>query len=442
MGHLPLEGIRVIDFCVAWAGPYTTMLLGDLGAEVIKVENPHVWQPMTRGSRARPSRESLAALGGMYGGYPNDDPGPRPWNYAPTFVQLHRNKKSFTVDLRTPEGLDILRRLVAKADVFVENNASDTMAKLGLSYDWLRGVRDDIIMVRIPAYGLTGPYADARALGVHLEAVMGHSRLRGYSDMDPSSNSIIFAGDYFGGLMGALATMMAVWHRHKTGRGQMVEVAQAEAASAMFAQAFMEQTLNRKLHSPLGNRSVYGASPSGVYQCKSPGTPATGDDRWIALTVTNDAEWLALRQQMGDPDWARSPDLATFEGRAAAQDLLDARLAEWTQGFDDYELFHQLQAAGIPAAPVLEASRVLDDPHVEQRGVFQRFRMFDDVGVFRFMTPFYRFPETPSTVRQPPVAMGEHNEYVYRELLGLTAAEYEGLAAQGHISMDFDASIP
>jgi crotonobetainyl-CoA:carnitine CoA-transferase CaiB-like acyl-CoA transferase len=442
MGRLPLEGIRVIDFCVAWAGPYATMLLGDLGAEVIKVENPRAWQPMTRGSRAHPSRESLANLGGMYGGYPNDDPGPRPWNYAPTFVQLYRNKKSFTVDLRTPEGLDILRRLVAKTDVFVENNAADTMEKLGITYDWLRDAHNDIIMVRIPAYGLTGPYADARALGVHLEAVMGHSLLRGYRDMDPSSNSVIFAGDYFGGLMGALAAMMAVWHRKKTGRGQLVEVAQAEAASAMFAQALMEQALNGKLHSPLGNRSIYGASPSGVYPCRSTGTAVTGDDHWITITVTSDDEWLALRQEMGYPDWAKAPELATFEGRAAAQDLLDARVAEWTQGFDDYELFHRLQVAGVPAAPVLEASRVFDDPHIQQRGVFQPLTMFDDVGTFRFMAPFYRFPERPSTVRQAPVAMGEHNEYVYRELLGLTAAEYDALAAQGHISMDFDASVP
>jgi crotonobetainyl-CoA:carnitine CoA-transferase CaiB-like acyl-CoA transferase len=260
--------------------------------------------------------------------------------------------------------------------------------------------------------------------------------------MDPSSNSTIFAGDYFGGLMGALAAMMAVWHRKKTGRGQLVEVAQAEAASAMLAQAFMEQSLNGRLQSPLGNRSVYGASPSGVYPCLSMGTAATGDDRWIAITVTNDAEWLALRGQMGDPDWAQAPELATFDGRAAAQNLLDAKLADWTQGFDDYELFHQLQAAGVPAAPVLEASRVLDDPHVQQRGVFQPFTMFDDVGTFRFMTPFYRFPETPSTVRQPPVAMGEHNDYVYRELLGLSDAEYQALVAQGHISMDFDAFVP
>ena len=441
MAHLPLTGVRVIDFCVAWAGPYATMLLGDLGAEVIKVENPRVWQPMTRGGRARPTRESLQGMGGMYGGYPNDRPGPRPWNYAPTFVQLYRNNRSFSVDLRSPEGMDILRRLVERSDVFVENNASDTMEKIGISYEWLRSIREDIIMLRIPAYGLDGSYAEARALGVHLEAVMGHTLLRGYPDMDPTANSIIFAGDYFAGLHGALAAMLALWHRKETGRGQLVELAQAEAASAMFAQAYMEHAINGQAQQPLGNRSVYGAAPCGVYPCRPADTPSNGGDRWIALTVTSDAAWESLRLEMGDPAWAADPALATCEGRRNHQDLLDEQLAMWTAQFDDYELFHRLQAAGIAAAPVLEASRTFDDPHLRERRVFQPATMFDNVGTFPFLAPFYRFPETPATIRQAPVAMGEHNDYVYRELLGFTEEEYNRLCMAGHITTDFDESI-
>ncbi|MCC6382933.1 MAG: CoA transferase [Dehalococcoidia bacterium] len=442
MPRLPLEGLRVVDFCVAWAGPYATMLLGDLGAEVIKVENPHVWPPVMRGGRARPTRESLAGMGGMYGGYPNDEPGPRPWNYSPTFVQPYRNKRSFTADLRTPEGLEILRRVVARSDVFVENNAADTTEKLGIDYEWLRSARPDIVMVRIPAFGLSGPYAHARALGVHLEAVMGHPLLRGYRDMDPSSNSIIFAGDYFGGLQAALAIMMAAWHRKKTGRGQLVEVSQAEAASAMFAQAYMEHALNGVSHQQLGNRSIYNAAPCGVYPCKSPGPASSGDDRWIAITVTCDSEWEALRAVMGRPAWAEDPALGTCAGRAERQDALDEGLATWTSREDDYDLFHRLQAAGVPAAPVLEASRALADQHFEQRGVFASRALFDVAGKFRFLAPFYRMPETPATHRQSPVAMGEHNEYVYRELLGVGEEEYRRLVAEGHISMDFDESIP
>jgi crotonobetainyl-CoA:carnitine CoA-transferase CaiB-like acyl-CoA transferase len=442
MAHLPLKGVRVIDFCVVWAGPFCTVLLGDLGAEVIKVENPFVMQPMTRGTRARVPKETLPHVAASVGGYPNNDPGPRPWNYPPSFVQLFRNKKSVTVDWRRPEGLDIIERLVAKSDVLVENNATETMEKLGLTYERLRAIKPDIIMVRLPAFGSTGPYANARATGVQLESVAGHSLLRGYADGDPSTNSAIYSGDYIAGAQAALATMMALWHRRKTGRGQLVEVPQAETATALLFQAFMDYSFNRNVQERLGNRSVYGAAPSGVYPCRSPGTPEDAGDRWIAITVASDDEWRALREVMGDPEWAQSADFETPEGRLAHHDLIDEKLSAWTRDFDDYELFHRLQAAGIAAAPVLEASRVMDDPHVQARGLYQPQRLFDDVGTFRFSAPFYRLPETPATVHQPPVAMGEHNEYVYKQVIGVTDDEYARLEAAGHISMDFDSSVP
>jgi len=365
---LPLEGIRVIDFCVVWAGPFSTLLLGDLGAEVIKVENPHLMQPMTRGTIARPSKELLARIAPAAGGYPDNEPGPRPWNYNPTFVQLFRNKKSVTMDLRTDEGKEILGRLVAKSDALVENNATETMEKLGITYDWLRSWKPDIIMARIPAYGSNGPYAQARALGVHLESVLGHTLLRGYSDLDPSHNSPIFSGDYLAGAQTALAVMMAVWHRRKTGRGQLIEMGQAENASAMIAQAFMDYSLNGRMFDRLGNRSLYGAAPCGVYPCIG-GDPADVADRWICIAITDDAQWAALRGAMGDPEWARDPSLDTAAGRYARHDFLDERLAEWTAGFEDYELFHRLQAAGVPAAPIVDGSRIMEDPHVQARGL-------------------------------------------------------------------------
>ena len=442
MASLPLSGVRIVDFCVVWAGPFATMLLGDLGAEVIKIENPHVFPPATRGGRARPSKELIQAQEAALGGFPNNEPGPRPWNYNPFFLQVHRNKKSFTVDWRRPEGMAIIERLVAKSDVFIENNVPGTVEQLGISYDWLKELRDDIIMVRMPAYGLSGPYAQARAFGAQLESVMGHTLLRGYRDMDSSNTRAIYSADYLAGAQAALAVMMAVWHRKKTGRGQLVEIPQAENASGMFFQAFMDYALNGNVQTKIGNRSVHGAAPCGVYPCLSPGSVEDAGDRWISITVTNDGEWQALRELMGDPEWARAPDLATAAGRTAAQDLLDAKLGEWTRQFDDYALFHRLQAAGVPAAPVLEASRLFDDPHVQARGVYQPQQLFDDVGTYRFLTPFYRFPETPSTVHQPPVALGEHNEYVYKQVIGVSDEEYERLKADGHIAMDYDASIP
>jgi len=439
---LPLAGLRVIDLCVVWAGPFATLLLGDLGAEVLKAENPHVMQPMTRGTLARPSKELAAMLPAAAGGYPNNDPGPRPWNYNPTFVQLYRNKKSFTVDLRTEEGREIFGRVVALTDVVVENNATETMEGLGITYDWLRKYREDIIMVRIPAYGSTGPYNQARALGVHLESVMGHTLLRGYADADPSDNSAIFSGDYLAGAQAALAVMMAVWHRNKTGKGQLIEIGQAENASAMLAQAFMQYSLNGEVPVRIGNRSFYGLAPTGVYPCRSVGPVEDNGDRWIAISVETDGQWRSLCEVMGNPAWATEPALATNEGRAAAHDAIDAALAEWTVQFDDYELFHRLQAAGVNAAPVLESSRAFDDAHAQARGLFQPQKLFDGQGPFRFNTPFIRFSETPTGVRQAPIGLGEHNDYVYRELLGIDDAEFERLVEAGHISQDFDANIP
>jgi crotonobetainyl-CoA:carnitine CoA-transferase CaiB-like acyl-CoA transferase len=440
-GPMPLEGIRIVDLTVVWAGPFATMLLGDLGAEVIKVENPFVFQPMTRGAVARPPEFLIRAAAAWGGGYPGNVPGPRPWNYCPTFVSLYRNKKSFTVDLRRPEGMDILRRLVAVSDVVYENNATGTMEKLGITYDWLRAANERVIFVRVPAYGSTGPYQDARALGVHLEAVMGHSMIRGYDDADPSANTAIFSGDYMAGAQGAFAVMAALWQRERTGRGQLIEIGQAENASAMFTQAIMDYSLNGRVQTAIGNRDVHGRFPCGVYPAKSPGTAETMEDHWIAIHVEDDQQWLALRQAMGDPAWARDARFATNAGRGEHFREIDAHIAEWTRERDDYELMHLLQAHGIAAAPVLEASRGFDDPHLRARGFF-RTQTVRDAGTHEYVGPLWRFPETPVEFRQPPVCMGEHNDYVYREVLGVSDDEYEALKAAGHIDDEFDASVP
>jgi crotonobetainyl-CoA:carnitine CoA-transferase CaiB-like acyl-CoA transferase len=438
---LPLEGVRVVDLCVVWAGTFSTLLLADLGAEVIKVENPKVLPPMTRGTRIRPTQALLDASPPAAGGLPNGEPGPRPWNYHPTFVSLFRNKKSFTVDWTTPEGMDIVGQLVAKSDAVVENNATETLEKLGVTYDWLRKWRDDIIMVRMGAYGASGPYAQARALGVHLESVMGHTFLRGYRDLEPTASTPIFSGDYVAGAQSALAVMMALWHRDKTGRGQLVEMSQAENASGMLSQAFMDYALNGRVAERVGNRNIYGFAPQGVFPCI--GGPAEDvKDRWVSIAITNDVEWQGLCRALGREDWAADEELAHNDGRAARQDELEAGIAAWTSQREDYDCFHELQAHGVPAAPVLEGSRAYDDPHVQARGVYQPMTMRDNVGTFRFAGPFYKMPETPITARQAPVAFGEHNEYVYKEVLGVSDAEYARLEAAGHISLDFDPSIP
>ena len=444
MAQLPLEGVRILDLGGVWAGTFSTLVLADLGAEVLKQENQFVWQPNTRAGMARPPKAMAQAGSGWITGYPNSDPGPRPWNYHPMFVSLYRNKRSFTLDIRRPEGREILGRVAAMSDAVIENSAVGTMEKLGISYEWLREQRDDIIFLRAPGYGLTGEYQSARTMGAHLEGTMGHQILRGYRGRDPNSNSGIFAADYVAATQIALAIMMAIWHRNNTGKGQFIEMAQAENAAAMFAPAYMNYSLNREVEGAIGNRSIFaadGEAPCGVYPCQSPGGAETGDDRWIAINVTNDDEWASLRTAMGDPDWAQAAALATAQGRSEQQDLLDEKLAEWTAGFDDMALFHQLQAAGVPAAPVLEASRVLDDPHVQARQLYLPQQLQDDIGTHSYPRPLYDFPEAEGGIRRPPVAFGQDNEYVYKELLGVSDEEFARLIEEGHIATDFSDTV-
>ncbi|MER3559572.1 MAG: hypothetical protein C4336_09120 [Armatimonadota bacterium] len=189
---------------------FGTLLLADLGAEVIKVENIHVWQPLTRGLLAHPPKAMMGAGPSWTTGYPDDEPGERPWNRCPTFVSLYRNKRSVTMDIRVPEGRKPFEDLIRTADIVYENNVSETMEKLGITYDYLRSLRPDIIYIRVPAFGNTGAYRNYRALGVHLEGVSGHSLLRKYPDLDASANTQIYAGDYFAGTHGAFAAIAAL----------------------------------------------------------------------------------------------------------------------------------------------------------------------------------------------------------------------------------------
>lgn len=448
---MPLAGVRVLDLCVVWAGPFGTMLLGDLGAEVVKLENPFVFQPMTRGAMARPPQALLDTAAAWAGGLPGNVPGARPWNYNPTFVSLYRNKKSFTVDIRRPEGMAVLKRLVARCDVVYENNATGTMEKLGVTYDWLREAREDIIFVRVPAYGSSGPYADARALGVHLEGVMGHTLLRGYDDLGPDANTAIYSGDYLAGAQGAFAVIAALHYRQRTGKGQLIEIAQAENAAAMFTQGLMDYSLNRRVQGAIGNRDIFGAYPCGVYACEGKSEKEKGkrtleeaalvsEDRWVSIHVQSDEEWVGLKRAMGGPAWADDPRFDRNAGRAEHYREIDERIAAWTATLDDYEVMRRCQAEGVAAAPVLEASRIFDDPHLRARGFFRRQRQLD-AGEHEYAGPLWRLPETPVEFYQPPALFGEHNDYVYRELLGYSEEEIERFRAAGHIAMEYDASV-
>ncbi len=390
MPRLPLEGIRVLDMTVVWAGTYCTTFLADLGAEVIRVESIKTLAPMSRGLVAHPTEDTLRSLPRLYGALPGNVPGARPWNRVPVFNAHARNKLSMTVDLLRPEGLDILKRLVKISDVFVENNVTESMDKLGISYEMLKEHNQDIIMLRMPAYGNTGPYRNYRALGVHLEGVIGHSLLRGYTDMDPSCNTPVYMSDAAGGTQGAFAVMAALHHRKRTGNGQLVELAQTENALPYLGEAFMDFSMNGRSPTTIGNRDPHAIQ--GCYPCK-------GKDRWICITVFDNKQWESLCAAMGDPDWSQDEKFSDRATRQEHHDEIDGHIARWSSQRDPYEVMYLLQNAGVAAGPVMDQKDAYDDPHLNEREMFEEVCQ-EDTGTHRYPGAPFKMPETPVKIRR------------------------------------------
>ncbi len=431
---LPLEGIRICDFSAVWAGQSATMYLADLGAECIKVENPYIWNPMTRAASPSISKELIPFLPAWVGGHPGGDPGPRPWNNCPAFIHVLRNKKSFTVDSRRPEGLAVVKALIRVSDVIAENIALGTLDRLGLTDDAIRAERPDMVILHLPAFGRTGEYRQGRGYGSHIDGVAGSTILRGYPDTSPADNVQIFAGDFFAGMHGAIALLAALRHRRRTGEGQVIELAQLEASSQMFPQSTLDAAWNGRTHRTIGNRSIEGFVPNGVFPC-------SGQDRWIVISCRTDGEWAALVEFMGRPRWASDASLESAEGRAAAQDALEERLAAWTDDRDRDDLFHALQAAGVTAGPVLDAKDVTENPHLYGTSVWQTLPATADYPETDFSRPPYRFSASDVRIRSAPAPFAEHNDYVYRDVLGFSDEEFEKLEAAGHIRNRYDDEV-
>lgn len=431
--RLPLEGIRVVDITVVWAGPHCTQLLAEWGAEVIRVEPVNRIQPSTRGAETGHTKESIAAMGAAgrstaLFAYPDNDPGPHPWNTSAAFNAHARNKRSMTLDVMQPEGHEIFTRLIAASDVFVENNAPDTIAKGRLTWEDLSPHNPRLIQLRMPAYGLSGPYSTYRSFGSHMEMLNGHHHLRGYPDCDPSMTGSSFAADAAGGMIGAFAVLMALRHRRRTGKGQMIELPQAENFLPYMGEFILDYTMNGRVPEPQGNTHPSHA-PHGVYPCQ-------GDDRWIAIDVGADAEWAALCTVLNAADLHTEPRFATTLSRWQHRQELDALLAERTRTWERYDLFHQLQAAGVIAGPVQDEADAYACPQMAGRGFFEELD-HPDAGRRSYPGLNVRMRGTPNHLRRHPVRLGEDNEYVYREILKLSDEEYDRLKALGHIGTGY-----
>ncbi len=432
---LPLNGIRALCITTVWAGPYASQLLADWGCEVIRVESTQRRQLQTRGFWLRFSKGVPVEEGAPWPwAYPDGEPGKRPWNRFSWFNSCSRNKLSMTVDLTQPKGMDILAGLVKISDLFIENNTPSTMDKLGITYDWLKGLNPDIIMIRMPAFGLVGPYRNYRSFGAGPESMSGYTWLRGYPDLDKSEATTTIAHcDAVGGVSAALAAIMALHYRRATGKGLLIEVPLLESILPQMGEAIMDYTMNQRIQESIGNRDIHGAAPSGNYRCK-------GDDRWVSITVRNDLEWEGFRQALGCPEWTNDDKYSTSLSRYKNQDELDKRVEEWTLNHDMYEIMRLLQNKGIAAAPLLNGADDFSDPHFKESGVLEKIT-HPEAGTYVYPGIAWTQTNTPNHVRRYAPRLGEDNEYVYKGLLGISDEEYAELEREGHIGVDFEQHV-
>jgi len=331
--------------------------------------------------------------------------------------------------------MDIFKRLVPKADLLIENNSVDTLDKMGISYDLLKELKPDIIMIRMPGWGLTGPYSGYRAFGLQMEHTCGHSYIRGYKDTPPTTLTTSFHCDAVAGGTAAFAALMALRQRDRTGKGQFIEIPQIEAMIPQLGQSIMDFTMNGRVQTTVQNwHPSLAMAPHNCYRCR-------GDDRWINITVTSEDEWQAFCGVMGHPDWTRDGRFADALSRVKNQEALDERIEAWTVTQENIPLMHRLQQAGVPAGVVYNAADVFADPHLKERGFFQEMTQ-EDCGTHLYHGLPWKASKTPNRLRLPPCRLGEHNEYVYKEVIGVSDEEYAELEKAGHIGMDFIPSIP
>jgi crotonobetainyl-CoA:carnitine CoA-transferase CaiB-like acyl-CoA transferase len=421
----PLRGVRVLDFTTVWSGPYLTQLLADLGAEVIRVENPSVFPPTTKGYVPRPDQSML--LGSLLGMYAPLAEGQedRPYNRHALNNSISRNKLSCTLDPRRPEGHELLMQLVERSDVFVENLKTSTLHQMGVHETQLLERNPRMLVVRLPAAGLTGDWANHTGFGAQFDGLSGLSYLAGHHDSEmvetPSSTYM----DAATGPAGAFAVLAALHYRSAVGRGQLVELAQIENVLNQLGDVFVECQLGG---TPMrtGNRDPDHA-PQGLYPC-------SGERRWLAITTRDDEEWAALARTMGRTDLLTDARFASTAARYAQHDELDRIITEWTNDQELMTAFHALQRAGVTAAPQFDEEMLATDPHVAARGWIRPLAS-RDVGTHPHIGhPFQGIPQV--WTRGAP-GLGQDNGYVYRDVLGLDEDEYERLVAEKIIVEDY-----
>ncbi len=400
---MSLSRYRVIDFGTALAGGQPGQMLADMGAEVIKVE-------------------SRQHLDGFRVGNPGKGEA-NPEERRPSFHSVGRNKLDVTLDITQPNTRALLGKLVEKSDAVFENFAPGVLARSGLDYASLRRFNPQLVMVSLSSAGQHGPLSDMVVYAPAMTALAGVDSVMGYGDGALAGMRTGY-GDATAASYAVVGLLTALWHRNRTGRGQHIDLSAWEATASMLGQAFLEFVLTRNVPRPRGNWHP-NMAPHGNYRCK-------GDDQWVAIAVGSDHEWRSLCRVLGDPEWTRDSRFATAEQRVRHAKDLDERLSFWTSELTPDGAAEALRRAGVAAAPVMSYKEQYADPHFKARHVYERLDHPLLQGEVVYGVP-WKLSRTPGSLRRHAPFVGEHNDYVFRELLGLTPVEFDDMVRQGVI---------
>ena len=395
MTTYPLEGYRIIDFGWAAAAPRATCLLADMGAEVIKVETQKRLDPVRFGP------DNLTR-----------DP-----EKDPLFHSINRNKLSILLDLTHPQGVELIKKLVKMSDVVVENFSPGVMKRFGLDYDELKGIKPEIIMISFPGVGREGPLADVVTYGPSLAGLAGLDSMVGYEDERVLGMQQAYA-DINAALHGAFAIQIALYHRETYAEGQHIEIPQIEALLSTMPEPVMTNSITGNIPGTIGNRSNLMAVHNN-YPCK-------GTDKWVSIALLTEEEWKAFCKAIGSPSWTRTDSYADGYRRLVNRKELDRRISEWTMTKTPSEVMEILQKVGVAATPCEDTEDRFLDPHFQERQILIDVE-HPSTGVDWVPNVICRLSETPGAIRRPAPRLGEHNDYVFGELLGLTKEEIERL---------------
>ena len=406
--RLPLEGVRVIDFSMGWAGPICTRTLADLGADVIKIEAiqyPDWW----RGVDRRPAY----VLEQMY-------------EKSVRYCIMNRNKRGITLDLTRPQGLQLAKRLLADADLVVDNYSVEVLPKLGLGYEVLRQLNPKLVMMSMSAFGTGSIHRDCRAYGSTLEQGSGLPSVVGDANGPPVMSHTAF-GDAVGGLNGCAATLIALIHARLTGKGQFIDLAQIECMMPFAAPWIIAHSIDGGAPAKYGNRHP-DFVPHGCFPC-------AGSDNWIVVAVSSDAMWPKLCKLLGRSDWAADEALKSAAARRLIENEIEAAITAWTSARAPDDAMNALQAAGVASGVARLPIELLEDPQLHARGFIQQI---DRAFIGRHPQPSMPFRETdrPFEIRSAPPTLGEHNREILAGMLGLSDAEIDQLARDGIIGTE------